>query len=347
MELIKDRNFVIASECGVVLGKWDILTGNFYGKSGAAVRSKPRCFTFDNIRDATCDDNQGIRRCLTFFMENFMTNPSRSYTAERARGLEEFMSVGLCPSEISHLTDHARLTKDLVAYIKEHSNYGYYESYLADKFTIDRELADKSEWYRQQYIRLYKILPIDFLTVALTRCENEHVNEFLEDIDCYHFTEMLKNYYKYCMEMYGKVKVERNFLSNAAHIFNTYKVWRQENINNLINYYNNVPALNFTYGEYVIRPLLTAEAFHDEAEQQGNCVERFYMRKVADGETHVVQVRKIDNIEQSVVTCEVSNNGTIIQFLKRFNERLSLDDTDLIMLQKAYNSHLQECWGKA
>ena len=55
MELIKERNFVIASECGVVLGKWDILTGNFYGKSGATVRSKPRCFTFDNIRAATCE----------------------------------------------------------------------------------------------------------------------------------------------------------------------------------------------------------------------------------------------------------------------------------------------------
>ena len=345
MELIKERNFVIASECGVVLGKWDILTGFFYGKSGAFVRSKPRCFTFDNIRAATCD-NQGIRRCLTFFMEYFMANPSLSYTAERARGLEEFMSVGLCPSAISHLTDHARLTKDLVTYIKERG-LDYYEDYLVDRFTVDRELADKSDWYKNLYMQLYKTLPTDFLTIALTRCENEHIYEFLEDIGNYHFTDMLKNYYKYCMEMYGKVKVERNFLSNIAHVFNTYRIWRKENTNNLINRYNNIPALNFTYGEYVIRPLLTAEAFHDEAVKQGNCVERYYMGKVANGETHVVQVRKIDNMEQSVVTCEVSNDGRIIQFLKRFNEPLTKDDVDLLIVKKEYNSHLQTCWEKA
>jgi len=69
----------------------------------------------------------------------------------------------------------------------------------------------------------------------------------------------------------------------------------------------------------VMYPLLTAAQFHEEAEAQSNCVERLYMERVAAGSTHVVVIRKKSAPEQSLITCEISNDWRIVQYLARYN----------------------------
>lgn len=83
---------------------------------------------------------------------------------------------------------------------------------------------------------------------------------------------------------------------------------------------------------------MTKTEFHNEGKAQRNCVERMYMDKVVDGETHVVTVRKKSAPNDSYITCEVSNSRRIIQYLARFNRRPSdKADTDFY---HEYASHL-------
>ena len=352
MVLIKERNFVVARDGEVVLGKWNISTGDCYGKSGVIVRTKPRCFTYNNLLQAECANN-AIKQCMRFFFDYF-TFEHDGYTADYARGLEEFMSVGLVPQTCHYLLEHERLSKDLVEYLVEY-NHGVYDCWAVDRYKqakmYDRYLKGKSEWYQRMFMRLINNgyqLPADYISVVLARCESEHVQNFLGMVGGMGYLDrVIEKYYSYCMEMWGECKVERNFLTNASCVFFAYDEWRKQNMAKIIASYNDLPALYFTFGEYTARPLLTPEAFHDEAEQQGNCVERMYMERVANKQTHIVQIRKTSNLTKSVVTCEVSENGTIRQYLKRFNNWCRRgEDDDLLAFKEAYEKHLEANWKK-
>ena len=80
--------------------------------------------------------------------------------------------------------------------------------------------------------------------------------------------------------MYGEVKVTPNLLSNYAHINALYKDYINAHYDEILKRNNDLPALYFQYGDYEARPLLSREAFHEEAENQHNCVERLYMEKL-------------------------------------------------------------------
>lgn len=352
MVLVKERNFIIARNGEEILGRWNISTGDFYGKSGVIVRSKPRCFTEASIRGAECV-NSAIKGCMYLFLDYFHFSHEK-YNADYARGLEEFISVGIVPESSKYLLKHKRLSKDLVEYLIKCNN-GIYDRFAVDNFNSEKKYAhylkDKSEWYQLAFRRLIQNepqLPVEYVAVALARCESEHAQSFLDLMGVGGYLgRIIERYHTYCMTMWGECKVERNFLTNASCVFFAYDEWRKQNMAKIITSYNDLPALYFTFGEYTARPLLTPEAFHDEAEQQGNCVERMYMERVANRQTHVVQIRKTDNLEKSVITCEVSDHGAIRQYLKRFNAWcLKGNDDDLLAFKEAYQKHLKANWRK-
>ena len=90
---------------------------------------------------------------------------------------------------------------------------------------------------------------------------------------------------------------------------------------------------------FVVKPLLTKEDFHKEGEAQRNCVERLYMEKVYEGHTHVVTVRLKTNPDKSYITCEVTNNGLIYQYLAFGNE--TPNDEAAKNFKKEYQQHLK------
>ena len=49
MNFVKERNFIVAYYCGEKQGAWDIISGQFIGKSGKPVKSVPSCFTYNNL----------------------------------------------------------------------------------------------------------------------------------------------------------------------------------------------------------------------------------------------------------------------------------------------------------
>lgn len=84
----------------------------------------------------------------------------------------------------------------------------------------------------------------------------------------------------------------------------------------------------------------TADEFKKEADCQQNCVFRLYYPKVRECETHVVFIRKKSDINTPYITCEVNNNGKIVQYLTRFNEHVTDDNAKAFGI--AYQNYLHE-----
>lgn len=84
----------------------------------------------------------------------------------------------------------------------------------------------------------------------------------------------------------------------------------------------------------------TAKEFQDEADAQSNCVFRMYYPRVKNGTTHIVFIRKKSEIDTPYITCEVDNNGKIIQYLTRFNAKVS--NADALNFKANYQTFLSQ-----
>lgn len=109
----------------------------------------------------------------------------------------------------------------------------------------------------------------------------------------------------------------------------------------LLNENNNKKWLYYKNDQFIASPLISCAAFHDEATQQDNCVERMYLKNCAHGKTHIVAVRSISNLSQSLITCEIDpKNHEIKQWLRAHNT----DDTtiDSLRFREEYQRHLYQ-----
>lgn len=104
--------------------------------------------------------------------------------------------------------------------------------------------------------------------------------------------------------------------------------------------YQNKAPLFFEDDNFTMIIPTKAEEFQKEADYQQNCVFRLYYPKVKDFETHIVFIRKKDDVNTPYITCEVANNGNIIQYLTRFNKRVT--DENALEFQKKYQEFLHK-----
>lgn len=123
-------------------------------------------------------------------------------------------------------------------------------------------------------------------------------------------------------------------------LLDTYRVNKTKiDTEGLIKHQTN-KGLEFELGDYIVVVPTTPEQFKDEADQQGNCVYRSYMHSVVKGETNVVFIRHKNNLEKSLITCEVQN-GKIYQYLLQCNGYVrESQHPELYAFQKAYQEHL-------
>lgn len=83
----------------------------------------------------------------------------------------------------------------------------------------------------------------------------------------------------------------------------------------------------------------TAEEFQHEADYQQNCVFRSYYPKVIRQDLHIVFIRRKDDVNTPYITCEVSNDGRIIQYLTRYNHCVT--DANAIFFRDVYGEYLK------
>ena len=162
-------------------------------------------------------------------------------------------------------------------------------------------------------------LPIEWTAKALLRLQLEDY-EYAFAFNNPMYT--LEPYYSQCQTMGQETPaITKNFLITICKTAHMYQMWKNEHMDESLKRYNDVKELYYENNTYVMYPLLTATQFHEEAQAQNNCVERLYMEPVAQGKTHVVVIRRKSAPEQSLITCEISNDWRIIQYLGRWNYR--------------------------
>lgn len=325
MEFKKERNFIVAYEDGVKVGAWNITTGEFYGKREKPVKTTPSCFTYNNLPDnwqfrRNNEENSLYGYAVRCFREWFYDY--HDYTNALGNRFEQLISVGLLPYSRGALNSDTKLTKNLVNYLKVNNNK-FYDEYVATTFLLESQyndfLKDKPNEIKVIFRECISSVPYEYLKTMILRIEHEHVYPYMKD---YNLITMIKRYYNVSMALYNKVEVKPNILTNYAILLYLEEQNKQAHYNETLEKYNNKPWLYFQNENFIARPILTKEEFHSEGERQNNCVERLYMERVYNGETHIVVVRRIDNPDKNYITCEVSNDGRIWQYLIERNQRV-------------------------
>lgn len=105
--------------------------------------------------------------------------------------------------------------------------------------------------------------------------------------------------------------------------------------------------LAFEDNNFVVLVPTMAKEFEAEADYQSNCVYRAYYPKVLKHETHIVFIRHKTEPEKPYITCEVNNDGEIVQYLTRFNNYVNWKTDELGFQFKAiYANYLSEHFNK-
>lgn len=345
MNFVKERNFIVAYDGVIKLGSWDISNGSFIGKSGKPVKTVPSCFTYSNLpeswdvrrNNAELDDILGYTiRCFRDWCNKCYFN----YTKQRGQRLEQLVSLGLYPYCDDDLDSKTPLTKDLVTYLKENNN-SQYNSRIVREYTAEKKYADflrdKPDYIKHIFKQLISDLPYEYLKTILNRAEHEHVIMYYGNYNLSSFAQFIRRYYEICMQLYGNVEIKPNLLSNYAHLLYLEKEYKDAHYNENLMKYNDKAWLYYKNETFIVKPLLTKDDFHNEGERQNNCVERMYMERVHDGKTHVVTVRRVNDPDKNYITCEVSNNGKIIQYLARCNNHPT--ESDAIEFKKTLQDY--------
>lgn len=346
MELKKEKTLLVSYDVnGNRRGSIDLYTGKMYGVKGNELLGVPACFKGANL--ATYADTE--RALLKFYFEN--RSSLLSHTKTIRQRFESLVSVGLVPQDMyCLLSDNWKpIKKAAINYFKVHEHGVYSEKGLRrfELFSSNPFFQTEHEqWVENAYFSLVTTyhLPEKIVTQLLNRCELEHVLNFYTTWnDSRDVVDAIRSYYNLSMKLYGTVTVERNFLTRLGFLRYTYDLRKNDFINEGLMKYNNDPRLAYEDDNFIVTYLLTTDDFHREGEAQRNCVERLYMGKVADGKTKVVAIRKKNDPEESFITCEVTNDGYINQYLYTFNQDVKRN-TPEYNFRVAYQHHLQEVW---
>lgn len=330
MDYRKETHFIVAYDVeGKLRGKWDILSNQYVGIKGSVLKGKSPAFSFNHITDMN-NSFRSAYELVTGYADRW-----HPFTAEHGKRLEEIISVGLSvrPSWnvwITLLDDKTKLTKECVQFLNEHhggvydnDNIEAYRVYATYHSTIEKCVGQET-WACGVFSRVLKEIPSEFSKGMVLRGYNEKI---FYSYDIRRYAELINTWYNMISAMKDTLEVKHNILSNYVilqWIYNEYKTAHyDENLRNN----NDKPWLHFEDDTYVVVPLLSRDDFHTEGELQHNCVERLYMEAVANGQTHVVAIRKKVNPTVPYITCEVGKDGRILQYLLRFNTRPS-DEAD-------------------
>lgn len=213
-------------------------------------------------------------------------------------------------------------------------------------------------WAKEHNIEVNEIFTLDFIKRLLgghftteqinyiVRCVCRGVGYYFMDtnverLDYWTMLDRFKKYFDICSKM--NLSYEKDFFRgyiNANRMYQTYKL-HLDNEAIADNYKNR--KLYFEDDNFIVMIPQTVDDFYNEATQQSNCVYSCYMREVVNHKTNVVFIRRKSNMEKSHITCEVSNNGNIRQYLLKHNQRVEANTPEREFYYK-YAEWLKENW---
>lgn len=152
----------------------------------------------------------------------------------------------------------------------------------------------------------------------------------------------LRTYFEMCNDL-EKKPTKDDFFRDYINTIREYRI-KKANIDDkkIKEQYQKYPALAFENDIFKVIIPQTVKDFTQEANEQRNCVQSIYLSRVIRGMTNVVFIRRKDNIEHSYITCEVTNDGKINQYLGKGNSYVH--DMDAIDFNILYQTHLKNNW---
>lgn len=198
---------------------------------------------------------------------------------------------------------------------------------------IDLLYGQCSDWSKEH---------IKWASYYLHRC----VYEYHEN-DRYTALRKITHYFR-LLDILGEKPQKGDFMRNYVETLRTYNLRKAEIDNSLIAKHQNkqLEALTFSDDNFTVIVPMTSEEIITEGERQHNCVGRLYLPTLIDQKTHIVFVRKNDDLDSSYITCEVNNSGKIVQYLLAYNNRPGYGTPETRFLTK-YEEHLKKNWKKA
>lgn len=142
---------------------------------------------------------------------------------------------------------------------------------------------------------------------------------------------LINEIYDYASMMH---RISHKFDKYPRHFLTTHKI-ASRNYNRLKEQFDEEDfkkqideGMEKTFGNYCfIYPKCTQD-IKDEAVQQNNCVAS-YIKRVIEGESHILFLRKKEQPDKSLVTIQVKN-GKIVQALQRFNHPLTEEQQEVV-----------------
>lgn len=360
MVFVKEKSLVKGYLDGKYTGSFDFATGAYYGIRGGKLKNNPKGFSSSAIV-YDCED-EPTEKVLLLRAMNTIFEYERHFLASRKEAyafIEQLLSVGLYANtytDVQLFIESKRkfkLDKEFVDYYKNNNasrfTYHNFLEYLADKESIEIFGENANKYFSNFICKKCNFLNNKDKKKLYNLMVKEKINYFQQTYEVSrNFNDKSVLYViRDAILLRQETKTiplipDRNLLLECSLTMYNYKMNLDETNNIRIKKNNDNEKLYYENDEVIIRPLLSINAFHDEAEKQNNCVERIYMEKVIRGETYIVNIRKKNETDKSYITCEVSKSGIIKQFLYSHNRCIT--DTYGTNLCNEYQNHLSNVW---
>ena len=346
--ITRDKNYmIIKDESKNAPYKFDVNTGIFYGLRGKPSKTTPsgfptwlgRNYQGNNILSLMYSIRTYHRRFNSY---NVPTIGDMERYAKYFKLVDRLASIGYICTSYYGYNDPSDLD-----YIE--NNFKQFSKYVKDCKDYERtpSLSDfKSTWLKRNWIASHNLIAdgehlTDEVIDRLYNFREEYSNNLLPRLVAYikrgtldfwdynapknhsydknyamrEFISKVCKYEKMCAFL-EKDMEKGDFFRNYINIAKEYALMSDEIDDKSIQFQlKKHPALAFSNDDYTVVLPQTTDDFKHEAEHMRNCVYSMYMRKVIDGDTNVVFIRKNSDLTKPYITCEVSNGGSIIQYL--------------------------------
>lgn len=307
IEVKKEKSIVRFYDNEVFVGGLDFATGEWIGKTNRVVKRVPQYFRDFSFFFASAEAIKW-RQALDWYIRN----SSLPNAVELLGYVERAAAVGLVMFPEDFTKEELQSISFDAAFVDEwkklYTPVLKAQTYRLYRFNKEKEkssvhytsyfinlMSDYREWFSAHHANWDDLF---FLV--------QHNRLFL--CSASETFSILSRWVKCCEYLGEPIRTKAPIFIVLDGIIKRYDANKDTLLNDNIRKNNDKPYLYFEDDTYFARPLLSAKEFHDEAEQQKNCVERLYMEKVAEGSTNVVVVRLKEFPDTSYITCEVKNN---------------------------------------
>lgn len=344
---------------------FDVNTGIFYGLKNQPIKNYPANFK-TWVRQ---NSNESAIIYLLNKMFDYPYNYKNNWKDITLGELVNYVDLFKCMDKLDSIGYNTELVncdttiikfvnshfKKFTKAIKENPNLDmrdFYNNYVKEAWREENKLTP-NEHLTEEMIQLMYVnknkYPIDKVSYVAYYLSHGLFEFFEVRTDDYYYStngifDKINKYFEYC-DFLGVKPTKDDFYRSYINVCRTYKMRKMEvDDNTLKKHYEKYLMLNFENENFKVVIPKTTKDFENEANAQHNCVYSIYFPYVLKGNTNVVFIRRKDDINNSLITCEVDNDGDIIQYLKKYNSNeLTEEEKEF---KKLYQTHLKNTWEK-